>query len=125
MKGVWNGKADGSAGFGKAFAVVGDHENRITDMTNVIIDGVERRGEPSCTSESLTEADGMDTKSSSTLAKPCRLTTEQAEETLQSYWTASKRGFLIDYTKDPFVKTILSSDYKDPQVIFIPLSRES
>ena len=39
-KGVWgvveNYKCDGSEGNEKAFAIVGDHENRPTDMTNVV-----------------------------------------------------------------------------------------
>ena len=34
---VWNGKADGASGNGVAFATVGDHENRPTDMTNLVI----------------------------------------------------------------------------------------
>lgn len=34
---VWNGKADGSTGDGIAFSIVGDHENRPTDMTNILI----------------------------------------------------------------------------------------
>lgn len=34
---VWNGKADGAIGNGIAFAIVGDHENRPTDMTNVLL----------------------------------------------------------------------------------------
>lgn len=34
---VWNGKADGASGFEVAFAVVGDHENRPTDMTNIVV----------------------------------------------------------------------------------------
>lgn len=34
---VENFKADGSIGGGIAFLVVGDHENRITDMTNVVV----------------------------------------------------------------------------------------
>lgn len=36
-KRIWNYKADGSVGGGIAFAIVGDHENRPTDMTNVIV----------------------------------------------------------------------------------------
>lgn len=34
---LWNGKADISDGGGIAFSVVGDHENRPTDMTNIVI----------------------------------------------------------------------------------------
>ena len=32
-----NFKADGSVGDGIAFAIVGDHENRPTDMTNIVV----------------------------------------------------------------------------------------
>ena len=32
-----NFKADGSVGDGIAFAIVGDHENRPTDMTNLVV----------------------------------------------------------------------------------------
>ena len=32
-----NYKADGDIGGGIAFAIVGDHENRPTDMTNLIV----------------------------------------------------------------------------------------
>lgn len=32
-----NFKADGSVGDGVAFAIVGDHENRPTDMTNIVV----------------------------------------------------------------------------------------
>lgn len=32
-----NFKADGAIGGGIAFAIVGDHENRPTDMTNVVV----------------------------------------------------------------------------------------
>ncbi len=34
---IWNGKADGADGGGVSFAVVGDHENRPTDMTNIVV----------------------------------------------------------------------------------------
>lgn len=34
---VWNGKADGATGNGVAFSITGDHDNRPTDMTNIII----------------------------------------------------------------------------------------
>lgn len=39
-----NFKADGAKGEGVAFAIVGDHENRPTDMTNLIVyeDGIHR-----------------------------------------------------------------------------------
>lgn len=33
-----NYKADGSIGGGIAFAIVGDHENRPTDMTNIVVE---------------------------------------------------------------------------------------
>lgn len=36
-KNIQNFKADGAIGGGIAFAIVGDHENRPTDMTNVIV----------------------------------------------------------------------------------------
>ena len=32
-----NYKADGAIGGGIAFAIVGDHENRPTDMTNILV----------------------------------------------------------------------------------------
>lgn len=35
---VNNFKADGSIGGGVAFAVVGDHENRPTDMINLVVE---------------------------------------------------------------------------------------
>lgn len=35
---IANYKADGSTGGGIAFAIVGDHENRPTDMTNLIVE---------------------------------------------------------------------------------------
>lgn len=34
---IANYKADGAVGDGVAFAVVGDHENRPTDMTNLVV----------------------------------------------------------------------------------------
>lgn len=34
---VWNGKADGASGGGVAFSIIGDHDNRPTDMTNLIV----------------------------------------------------------------------------------------
>ena len=34
---LWNGKADGASGDGVSFAIVGDHENSTTDMTNLVI----------------------------------------------------------------------------------------
>lgn len=34
---AWNYRADGLVGGGIAFAIIGDHENRPTDMTNVIV----------------------------------------------------------------------------------------
>lgn len=34
---LWNGKADGNSGGGIAFSIVGDHENRPTDMTNLVV----------------------------------------------------------------------------------------
>lgn len=34
---VWNGKADGASGQGVSFAITGDHDNRPTDMTNIIV----------------------------------------------------------------------------------------
>lgn len=34
---IQNYKADGAIGWGCAFAVVGDHENRPTDMTNILV----------------------------------------------------------------------------------------
>lgn len=37
MEHISNFKADGSVGDGVAFAIVGDHENRPTDMTNVVV----------------------------------------------------------------------------------------
>lgn len=37
MEHINNFKADGAIGGGIAFAIVGDHENRPTDMTNVIV----------------------------------------------------------------------------------------
>lgn len=46
-----NFKADGAVGGGRAFAIVGDHENRPTDMTNLVIekrkDEVDITGTPS------------------------------------------------------------------------------
>lgn len=37
---LWNGKADGADGDGVAFAIIGDHDNRPTDMTNLVIQRV-------------------------------------------------------------------------------------
>ncbi len=37
MEEVHNYKADGQSGKGIAFAIVGDHENRPTDMTNLVV----------------------------------------------------------------------------------------
>lgn len=34
---VLNGKADGASGVGISFSITGDHDNRPTDMTNLII----------------------------------------------------------------------------------------
>ena len=34
---IHNFKADGAIGGGITFAIVGDHENRPTDMTNLIV----------------------------------------------------------------------------------------
>lgn len=34
---ITNYKADGSVGGGVSFAIVGDHENRPTDMTNILV----------------------------------------------------------------------------------------
>ena len=34
---ISNYKADGAVGGGIAFAIVGDHENRPTDMTNLVV----------------------------------------------------------------------------------------
>lgn len=34
---LFNGKADGADGGGVSFAIVGDHENRSTDMTNLVV----------------------------------------------------------------------------------------
>lgn len=34
---LWNGKADGAIGGGISFAVTGDHDNRPTDMTNLVV----------------------------------------------------------------------------------------
>ena len=34
---IGNYKGDGNPGNGISFAVVGDHENRPTDMTNIIV----------------------------------------------------------------------------------------
>lgn len=36
---ISNYKADGAIGGGIAFAIVGDHENRPTDMTNLVVYG--------------------------------------------------------------------------------------
>lgn len=41
-KEVYNFKADGAVGNGIAFAIVGDHENRPTDMTNLIVEKDDR-----------------------------------------------------------------------------------
>ena len=38
MNYIDNYKADGSIGGGIAFAIVGDHENRPTDMTNIVVE---------------------------------------------------------------------------------------
>ena len=35
---LWNGKADGASGGGIAYSVTGDHDNRPTDMTNIVIE---------------------------------------------------------------------------------------
>jgi hypothetical protein len=35
---LWNGKADGANGGGIAFSIIGDHDNRPTDMTNVVVE---------------------------------------------------------------------------------------
>lgn len=40
---IANYKADGSTGLGIAFAIVGDHENRPTDMTNLIVEEDEEK----------------------------------------------------------------------------------
>lgn len=37
MQTAWNFRADGLVGGGIAFNIVGDHESRPTDMTNVIV----------------------------------------------------------------------------------------
>lgn len=34
---IWNGKADIAYGGGIAFTLTGDHDNRPTDMTNIIL----------------------------------------------------------------------------------------
>lgn len=34
---AWNGKCDGAEGNGVSFAVTGDHDNRPTDMTNIVV----------------------------------------------------------------------------------------
>lgn len=41
---VSNFKADGAIGDGIAFAIVGDHENRPTDMTNLVILNGQEKG---------------------------------------------------------------------------------
>lgn len=38
---VWSGKADGAAGGGVAFSIVGNHDDRPTDMTNLVVVGNE------------------------------------------------------------------------------------
>ena len=40
---IWNGKADGEPGSGISFAIVGDHENRPTGMTNLVVITIEQR----------------------------------------------------------------------------------
>lgn len=34
---LWNGKADGASGGGVAFSIIGDHDDRPTDMTNLVV----------------------------------------------------------------------------------------
>ena len=41
---ISNFKADGAVGGGIAFAIVGDHENRPTDMTNLVVYGADSSG---------------------------------------------------------------------------------
>ena len=41
---ISNYKADGAIGGGIAFAIVGDHENRPTDMTNLVVYGIDSFG---------------------------------------------------------------------------------
>ena len=53
-KNIHNFKADGAIGGGIAFAIVGDHENRPTDMTNVVIIN-ERADSPGIKSESCND----------------------------------------------------------------------
>lgn len=38
MKLVWNGKCDLSIGGGISFSITGDHDNRPTDMTNIVVE---------------------------------------------------------------------------------------
>jgi hypothetical protein len=35
---IWNYKANGDVGGGIAFNVTGDHENRVTDKTNLVVE---------------------------------------------------------------------------------------
>lgn len=42
---IHNFKADGAIGCGIAFAIVGDHENRPTDMTNLVVYERNKNGE--------------------------------------------------------------------------------
>lgn len=45
---IQNYKADGAIGGGIAFAVVGDHENRPTDMTNILVLDVSKHYKMRC-----------------------------------------------------------------------------
>lgn len=46
MKLIWNGKADTAIGAGVSFAITGDHDNRITDMTNLLVYERDRTDSP-------------------------------------------------------------------------------
>lgn len=39
---VWNGRGDGNGGNGVSFQLTGDHDNRITDYTNIVTYGLDR-----------------------------------------------------------------------------------
>jgi len=60
---VCNFKADGAVGGGKSFAIVGDHENRPTDMTNLVVMGFDSYNQSlSDVMPSLRSAEGGDSK---------------------------------------------------------------
>ena len=108
-------KGDGATGGGTSFAIVGDHENRLTDMTNLVV-SMDREtfnaGKDFAQTQGIRE-DGI---------QPTLVSRGPGAVCYKDVITTSHSVFMVN-ASEGIAYTLEASDYKDAPIVSYPILR--